>query len=547
MNDKKSIAALIIIGIMLLLMPTYFRMLYGTDPQQVPADSTAATAQVEGEETFPRATPGNIVSESELNIATAPSLPQGLVGGRTITIVTPLYSADLNTKGAVFERWQLELFNMKNDENIQLIPENAYGPVIEVPVGDLRVSSTDFVFESISPNTIWLQEADIAELVLQADLGDGRRIIRTMRFSGTTYDVMIRDSFEGFEATPLNDAYNLLWLGGLNLTEEARKDEIRLTGFFAYQGGEIHHTKLKKETVEENLSGSIDWAALRTKYFSSILIPVNGPFRSASMDGVVGDVGPARMNMTLDRKIPVGMGGSVETLMYMGPIDYRTFIDYDVGLQKMMDFGWLFIRPIAKVSLLIFTFLYEFIPNYGVVIIIFSFLVKILVFPLTKKFFASMHAMQELAPKMQEIKEKYKDNPEKMNKKIMNLYKENKVNPLGGCFPMLLQMPVFYALFVILRTTIELRGAPFVLWIQDLSVMDPYMVLPGLMSLTMLVQQRAQMKDPRQRPMAIIMPVMFFFLFRNFPAGLTLYWTLFNILSILQTELIHKKPEKAAA
>jgi YidC/Oxa1 family membrane protein insertase len=158
-----------------------------------------------------------------------------------------------------------------------------------------------------------------------------------------------------------------------------------------------------------------------------------------------------------------------------------------------------------------------------------------------------MHAMQELAPKMQEIREKYKDDPEKMNKKIMNLYKENKVNPLGGCFPMLLQMPIFYALFIILRTTIELRGAPFVLWIQDLSMMDPYMVLPGLMALTMLVQQRAQMKDPRQRPMAIIMPIMFFFLFRSFPAGLTLYWTLFNILSIFQTEFIHKKPEKAVA
>lgn len=547
MNDRRSIAALIIIGIMLLLMPTYFRFLYGTNPQQVPADSTAATVQVGGEETFPPASPGNIISESEPTITGTESLQSGLVGGRTITIVTPLYSADLNTMGAVFERWQMERFFMKDGEKIQLIPENAYGPVIEIPVGDLRVSSTDFVFESISPNTIWLQEVDTAELVLQADLGDGRRITRTMRFDGTTYDVMIRDSFEGFETTPMNDAYNLLWLGGLTLTEEARQDEIRYTGFYAYQGGDIHRTKLKKETVEERLVGFVDWAALRTKYFSSILIPINGPFRSASMVGAAGEVGPARMSMALDRKIPAGTGGSVETLMYLGPIDYRIFRKYNVELQRMMDFGWLFIRPISKVSLLLFTFLYEIIPNYGVVIIIFSILVKILVFPLTKKFWASMHAMQELTPKMQEIKEKYKDDPEKMNKKIMNLYKENKVNPLGGCFPMLLQMPVFYALFVILRTTIELRGAPFMLWIQDLSVMDPYMVLPGLMSLTMLVQQRAQMKDPRQRPMAIIMPIMFFFLFRSFPAGLTLYWTLFNIFSILQTELIHKRPGKAAA
>ena len=546
MNDRRSIAALIIIGIMLLLMPTYFRFLYGTDTQQAPADSTAATAQVGGEEMYPLPSPGNITSESEPTTIETESLQSGLVGGRTITIVTPFYVADLNTMGAVFESWELDRFFMKDDEKIQLIPENAYGPVIEVPVGDLRVSSTDFVFESISPDTIWMQEVDSTELVLRADLGDGRRITRAMRFNGATYDVMIRDSFEGFETSPMNDSYNLLWLGGLTMTEEARPDEIRYTGFFAYQGEDIHRTKLKKEQVEARLVGNVDWAAIRTKYFSSILIPINGPYRSASMVGAAGEAGPARMSMALDRKIPSEIGGSVETLMYLGPIDYRTFKDYNVGLQEMMDFGWFIIRPISKISLLIFTFLYEFIPNYGVVIIIFSFLVKILVFPLTKKFWASMHAMQELAPKMQEIKEKYKDTPEKMNKKIMNLYKENKVNPLGGCFPMLLQMPVFYALFVILRTTIELRGAPFMLWIQDLSVMDPYMVLPGLMSLTMLVQQRAQMKDPRQRPMAIIMPIMFFFLFRNFPAGLTLYWTLFNILSILQTELIHKRPGKAA-
>lgn len=547
MNDRRSIAALIIIGFMLLLMPTYFRFLYGTDTQQVPEDSTAAIAQAGGEEVFPPPSPGNIVSESELTTTETESPQSSLVGGRTITIVTPFYVADLNTKGAVFEKWKLERFFMKNDENIQLIPENAYGPVIEVPVGDMRIPSTDFVFESISPDTIWLQEIDSTELVLHADLDDGRRITRSMRFNGATYDVMIRDSFEGFVTSAMNDSYNLLWLGGLAFTEEARQDEIRLSGFFAYQGGDIHKTKLKKDQVEERLVGSVDWAAIRTKYFASILIPINGPFRTASMVGAAGEAGPARMSMALDRKIPSGIGGSVETLMYLGPIDYRTFKDYDVGLQEMMDFGWFIIRPISKVSLLIFTFLYDFIPNYGVVIIIFSLLVKILVFPLTKKFWASMHAMQELAPKMKEIKEKYKDNPEKMNKKIMNLYKENKVNPLGGCFPMLLQMPVFYALFIILRTTIELRGAPFMLWIQDLSVMDPYMVLPGLMSLTMLVQQRAQMKDPKQRPMAIIMPIMFFFLFRNFPAGLTLYWTLFNVLSILQTELIHKRPEKAAA
>ena len=122
---------------------------------------------------------------------------------------------------------------------------------------------------------------------------------------------------------------------------------------------------------------------------------------------------------------------------------------------------------------------------------------------------------------------------------MMNLYKEHGVNPLGGCFPLLLQMPIFFALFVVFRSTIELRMEPFWLWITDLSLQDPYMILPGLMALTMFIQQRMQLRDPRQKAMMYIMPLVMFFLFKSFPAGLILYWTLFNVLSVVQTEIIH--------
>jgi len=158
-----------------------------------------------------------------------------------------------------------------------------------------------------------------------------------------------------------------------------------------------------------------------------------------------------------------------------------------------------------------------------------------------------MHAMQELSPRLQEIREKYKDDAEKMNRKMMNLYKEHGVNPIGGCFPLLLQMPVFFALFQVFRSTIELRGAPFVAWITDLSLRDPYMVIPALMAVTMFIQQRAQLKNPQQRALVIIMPLMMLFLFHKLASGLVLYWTMFNILSIVQTELVHpRKPATAA-
>ena len=264
------------------------------------------------------------------------------------------------------------------------------------------------------------------------------------------------------------------------------------------------------------------------------------------MEGAAGDAGPAAMNLLVDRPLTGTDQEVKETILYLGPIDFKNLTAYDADLEKMMDFGFGLIRPISRLVLRVFTFLHNYIPNYGLVIIIFSILVKILVFPLTRKSYESMHAMQELSPRLQEIREKYKDNPEKMNKKMMNLYKEHGVNPLGGCFPLLLQMPVFWALFVVFRATIELRGAPFVGWITDLSLKDPYLILPALMGITMFIQQRAQLKNPQQRALAIIMPIMMFLLLKGLPAGLILYWTMFNILSIIQTELVHKRPEPAA-
>lgn len=545
MNDRRSIIALLIIGVLLLLTPTYMRLFYGPS-QPVPADSTRTDSEVQtafdtGQMRVKADSTGEeeriTVSEPELiALTTDPS------NGRFIVVETPLYTATLSTRGAVFLGWQLEGFGREGEDIIVMVPRGAMGPVIEVPMGDERISSTSWIFQSNSQDTIQVGKDEDVEIILETEVAEGKRISRTVRFSGARYDVLIKDTFWGFEASPMNDAYRLMWLGGLAFTEEKRQEDLQYSGFYGYQGEDIDKQKLKKDAVDKQLFGYVDWVAIRTKYFASILIPQGEPFRNVRMNGEAGDTGPAIMNVAADRPIPTGEEGSVETLLYMGPVDYRILKGYEIGLDEMMDFGFSIIRPISKLVLKLFLFLHEFIPNYGIVIIIFSILVKVVVFPLTRKSYESMHAMQELAPKMQEIKEKHKDDPEKMNRKIMNLYKENKVNPLGGCFPLLLQMPVFWALFIVFRTTIELRGAPFVLWLTDLSMKDPYMVLPALMGLTMLFQQRTQLKDPRQRPMALIMPVALFFLFMSFPAGLILYWTLFNVLSIIQTELVHKRP-----
>jgi YidC/Oxa1 family membrane protein insertase len=239
--------------------------------------------------------------------------------------------------------------------------------------------------------------------------------------------------------------------------------------------------------------------------------------------------------------------------VYAGPKELNDLKLADVKLEKAIDFGWFDV--IAQPLLLCLKFFYSYTYNYGIAIIILTILIKLLFWPLTNKSFTSMQAMKKLQPMMQKIREKYKDDPQRMNQEIMNLYRTQKVNPVGGCLPMVLQIPVFFALYKVLNSSIAMRHAPFMLWINDLSAPDrlpigftiPYLgglpVLTLLMGVTMFVQQKMtpMTGDPRQEKLMLLMPVVFTFMFVNFPSGLTLYWFVNNILSIGQQYLLNKK------
>jgi YidC/Oxa1 family membrane protein insertase len=246
--------------------------------------------------------------------------------------------------------------------------------------------------------------------------------------------------------------------------------------------------------------------------------------------------------------------------VFLGPMDHTVLKSYGVSLESMMSLGWAFlVRPISEYIMLpSFGFLHLIIPNWGIVIIVFSIIIKIVLHPLTKTSMKSMKKMQALQPLMDEIKVKYKDDPQKMNSAVMNLYKEYGVNPAGGCLPMLLQMPILYALYMVFRSAIQLRQASFVWWINDLSIPDVIYSLPfhlpvfgvkdisGLavfMGITMFVQQKMSVKDPRQKMMIWMMPIMWVLLFMSFPSGLNLYYTTFNILAIGQQMYINKQAE----
>ncbi|RMF55564.1 MAG: membrane protein insertase YidC, partial [Calditrichaeota bacterium] len=320
--------------------------------------------------------------------------------------------------------------------------------------------------------------------------------------------------------------------------------------------------------------GRVDWTAIRTKYFLAAVIPANPKnIESASLIGKAhqeNDILHKYYSALLEVPFP-GYKTQLDTFtVYLGPLDYGILKKYNADLETLvMNRDWYerIFRPISLLILPAFKFLYGFIPNYGLVIIIFSILIKLILHPLTKKSYQSMSEMQYLQPKMTQLKEQYKNDPQRLNQEMMKLYKEHGVNPLGGCLPMFLQMPLLFALFIVFRSTIQLRGQPFILWITDLSrpdtlalgfslpfIGDTLHVLPLLMGLTMIWQSKMTITDPKQKFMMYFMPVFMIFIFYSLPSGLNLYYSVFNLLSMIQTRMIKKKmhpnnsePEKATA
>lgn len=280
----------------------------------------------------------------------------------------------------------------------------------------------------------------------------------------------------------------------------------------------------------------VSWVAEHDQYFASIIIPEN------NIDGVIFEKfekNKAGMSLYIkDKLIKAKEYTNINFKIYLGPKVFERLKALSKNVEELSG-----LNSIALVLLWTLKALYKFCNNYGVAIILLTILVKILLYPLTAKSLKSMKAMSEIQPKLMELKEKYKDNKEKFNQELMFLYKRHKVNPLGGCLPLILQLPIFYAFFTTFQTSIELRNAKFIFWLQDLSLKDPYYIMPILMGITMLIQQKmTPTADPKQAKMMMLMSIVFTIMFLNFPAGLMLYWLVQNVLSIGQQYLtMHSK------
>ena len=284
---------------------------------------------------------------------------------------------------------------------------------------------------------------------------------------------------------------------------------------------------------------TILWAGFADKYFLSAILSEKSSIASVELK----KNGAGFLESTVSSpQFTVNPGQSVtsEYRLFVGPKDIDVLKAQGNSLEQSLDLGWFTV--IAKPLLYTLKFFYRYVGNYGIAIIIITIILKALFFPLTHKSYKSMKGMQKIQPEMAKLREKYKDDRDAMNKAVMELYREHKVNPMGGCLPMVVQIPVFFALYKSLMFSIELRHAPFFFWVTDLADKDPYYVTPVIMGITMFFQQKMTPSnmDPMQQKMMLALPVVFTFMFLSFPSGLVLYWLVNNVLTISQQMYINK-------
>jgi YidC/Oxa1 family membrane protein insertase len=379
-------------------------------------------------------------------------------------------------------------------------------------------------------------------LKFEARAPDGETLVKRLTFHNDDYVVGVDVTTWGVSGT-----YRVVLGENFGIRQWGDMSFVGYIGPTSLIDGKVIQDKPSNLDQPAIHAGRVSWTALQDKYFVTTLIP------GAPNGTVVAErFGENRVTVGLRETAPAD-GRGISARLYAGPKEYDRLAALQIGLQETIDFGWFIygswglVRLIAEPLFLLLQFLHGFTGNFGVAIILLTALIKLVFAPLSHKSFVSMKAMAALHPQTQALQKKYKHDKMRLNQELMALYKGNKVNPLGGCLPMVVQIPFFIALFNILYTTIELRQAPFVGWITDLSDKDPFYVLPVLMGVTMFIQQKMQPTtlDPTQAKIMLMLPVVFTFFFLAFPAGLVLYWMTNNALTILQqyVTLRYYKPQ----
>jgi len=476
---------------------------------------------------------------------------------KDIKVETELYTAIFSGSGPLIKSFKLKKYLSKLEKDAPL------KELIHVKNRDGYGFNLGFSGQSI-PNANWatykVSRQDITvgmgaqpkELIYEWESPQGIEIRTRFLFYSDTYNIDLSVVITNKSEYIIDD--NLL-LTLAHFPQETKKSYGAFEGLALFLGNKLEEDEVKK-LKDIQYDGQISWIAYKEPYFVTAIIPESNDKTTAK--GITLPDGEIRISYITP---PLNLGKDQQITenfaLYLGPQDLYILKTLGRKLEKAINFGWFDI--IAKPLLVTLRFFNKYVGNYGVSIILLTILIKILFWPLTHKSYQSMKEMRRLQPMMAKIREKYKGNKQEMNKQLMGLYKTYKINPMGGCLPMVIQIPVFFALFRVLPNSIELRHAPFILWINDLSAPDrlfsfpfqvPFMappygipVLTLIMGASMFIQQKMTPSpgDPAQAKMMMLLPIVFTFLFINFPSGLVLYWLVNNILSIAQQYRISRQ------
>jgi YidC/Oxa1 family membrane protein insertase len=577
--DKQTTIAFLLIGLVLVVW-LYMNAPEQQPPQSLPQDSTIVEQQPAidnlNQKNQPE-TPNNATIADSKNDDIV-ELPEQIV-----TVETDLVKLELTSKGGKLRKYYLKEYNtwyyrqIKDtanfyDRHVQLINPfdggdlnlvyvSKDGQLVNTGKVDFKSNLDDYYYKVESEDSLVVQ--------FTFEAGTDQRLVKSFVFYGNSYSSKLNVEMQNMNQIVSGLRYDLEWSNGINFVEENSVDEANYANASAFSGGEqvIVDASSNDEVEKKTINGAVDWIGVRGKYFAVIIAP-----KDASSDGGARFEGTRTENQKIGVREYYNASLMVpfkqlnyqkdEFDLYIGPMDYDILSSYDKNYEAFYDFGSFFglkfiTRPISEYLLLpLFQFLHKFIPNYGFVIIVLSIIIKIVLYPLTKQSYKSMKRMQQLQPKIAELKEKHQGDQQKVQKETMKLYQTYGINPAGGCLPMLLQMPILFALFTFFNVAIEIRHEPFIFWITNLSSPDYILTLPfkiplfgvdkitglaPLLGITMFFQQKMSVKDPSQKALVYVMPIMFTLMFMGFSSGLNLYYFMFNLLSIGQQYYINNK------
>ena len=459
--------------------------------------------------------------------------------GETVPIQNSLYRAEIGTLGGQLKAFYLKEYRTdiatdSPDLNLVTVTDRGSYPLSgAVSIKGQWHQDRNLLFAMPKDSREIEVTSPEESLHLKAQLPSGETLIKEFIFQPDSYVIEVVYSYidqDGVTHQP--DAVKLNWLH-VNPPEE--KKEYVYSGVLGYIDGEIYKpSKKEKKVRRQELMGPLNWLGYTSKYFISVLLAPD----NVAIARTTGSI--ERADAThLMTGLQVNQNNRIK--VYIGPKKGLLLQALGMHLEASIEYGWFGV--IARPLVQCLHFFNKYVHNYGIAIIILTILIKLAFYPLSQKSYKSMGKMKAVQPKLVKLKEKFKDDKSRLNKEMMDLYRTHKVNPFGGCLPIVVQIPVFFALYRALMVAIELRHAPFFGWIMDLSAKDPYYVTPLIMGATMFLQQKMTPTtgDAMQAKMMLFMPIIFTFMFLNFPAGLVLYWLVNNVLSIGQQYMVMRQ------